>query len=41
LTNDDAVTVLRGANVATAGRRLRFDSVERVGDDVVISCLVD
>jgi diaminohydroxyphosphoribosylaminopyrimidine deaminase/5-amino-6-(5-phosphoribosylamino)uracil reductase len=41
LTNDRAVPVLAGADLATLGRRVRFESFEHVGEDVVISCLVD
>lgn len=37
LTNREAVPVLADGNLATVGRRLRFDHVERVGEDVVIS----
>jgi diaminohydroxyphosphoribosylaminopyrimidine deaminase/5-amino-6-(5-phosphoribosylamino)uracil reductase len=41
LTTGEAVPVLAGADLATLGRRLRFESCERIGEDVVISCLVD
>jgi diaminohydroxyphosphoribosylaminopyrimidine deaminase/5-amino-6-(5-phosphoribosylamino)uracil reductase len=41
LTNGDAVPVLGGADLATLAPRLRFESVERIGEDVVISCSVD
>jgi diaminohydroxyphosphoribosylaminopyrimidine deaminase/5-amino-6-(5-phosphoribosylamino)uracil reductase len=37
LSNERAVPVLRGANLAAAKRELRFESSERVGDDVVIT----
>ena len=37
LSNDDAVPALAGADLATLRRRLQFDTVERVGDDVVLS----
>ena len=37
LSNKDAVPVLAGANLATMGRRVLFDRVDRVGEDVVIS----
>ena len=37
LSNKEAVPVLAGANLATIGRRVRFDHVDRVGQDVVIS----
>lgn len=37
LTSGHAVPVLAGADVAALQRRLRFDLVERVGEDVVLS----
>jgi diaminohydroxyphosphoribosylaminopyrimidine deaminase / 5-amino-6-(5-phosphoribosylamino)uracil reductase len=37
LRADRAVPVLRGADVASRAVRARFDSVERVGDDVILS----
>ncbi len=37
LSNAEAVPVLAGANLATIGRRLRFDGMERVGDDVILT----
>lgn len=41
LRNDDSVPVLAGAHLATVGRRLRFDTMERVGPDVVLSGVFD
>jgi diaminohydroxyphosphoribosylaminopyrimidine deaminase / 5-amino-6-(5-phosphoribosylamino)uracil reductase len=41
LASGDAVPVLAGTDLATIGRYLRFENVERVGEDVIISCLVD
>jgi diaminohydroxyphosphoribosylaminopyrimidine deaminase/5-amino-6-(5-phosphoribosylamino)uracil reductase len=40
LRNDSAVPVLAGADLAAAGARARFDRVERVGDDVILSGLL-
>jgi diaminohydroxyphosphoribosylaminopyrimidine deaminase/5-amino-6-(5-phosphoribosylamino)uracil reductase len=37
LSNERAIPVLRGADLAAAKRELRFESSERVGDDVVIT----
>jgi diaminohydroxyphosphoribosylaminopyrimidine deaminase/5-amino-6-(5-phosphoribosylamino)uracil reductase len=37
LSSDDAVPVLAGTDVAALRRRLNFDLVERVGEDIVIS----
>ncbi len=37
LHSESSVPVLRGADVASRAVRARFDSVERVGDDVVLS----
>lgn len=37
LHNDDAVGVLSGADLSGLDARLRFDRVERAGDDVIIS----
>jgi diaminohydroxyphosphoribosylaminopyrimidine deaminase / 5-amino-6-(5-phosphoribosylamino)uracil reductase len=41
LSNERAIPVLAGADLATLVRRVRFESCERVGEDVIISCLVD
>ncbi|MBV8637512.1 MAG: bifunctional diaminohydroxyphosphoribosylaminopyrimidine deaminase/5-amino-6-(5-phosphoribosylamino)uracil reductase RibD [Candidatus Eremiobacteraeota bacterium] len=41
LTAPNAVPVLAGADLATLGRRLRFDHIDMVGCDVVISGLFD
>jgi diaminohydroxyphosphoribosylaminopyrimidine deaminase / 5-amino-6-(5-phosphoribosylamino)uracil reductase len=40
LTSGDAVPVLAGANLATLAGRLRFENVECVGEDVVLTCSV-
>lgn len=37
LTSNDAVPVLAGADVAALRRRVAFDLVERVGEDIVLS----
>lgn len=37
LSNDRAVPVLRGADLAAGNARLIFDRIERAGDDVIIS----
>jgi diaminohydroxyphosphoribosylaminopyrimidine deaminase/5-amino-6-(5-phosphoribosylamino)uracil reductase len=37
LAADGAVPVLAGSDLATMGIRVRFDTIKRVGDDVVIS----
>jgi diaminohydroxyphosphoribosylaminopyrimidine deaminase/5-amino-6-(5-phosphoribosylamino)uracil reductase len=41
LQNERAVPVLAGADLAAAGRKVRFDRIEHVGPDVVISGRMD
>ena len=41
LASPDAVPVLAGADLATLRARLRFDSMERAGVDVVLSGVID
>ncbi len=41
LSNAEAVPVLAGANLATIGRRLRFDGMERAGEDVVLTGVLE
>lgn len=41
LGNDRAVPVLAGADLAAAGRKVRFDRIERAGTDVILSGRLD
>ncbi|MBV8491492.1 MAG: bifunctional diaminohydroxyphosphoribosylaminopyrimidine deaminase/5-amino-6-(5-phosphoribosylamino)uracil reductase RibD [Candidatus Eremiobacteraeota bacterium] len=41
LSNARAVPVLAGADLAAAGRKVRFDRIEHVGPDVVVSGKID